>query len=276
MELGLLWTGLIVHAASGYVLWRLWQARRNWSLSHALGWLAAAWLAWLVSGLAVLADWPTRPWRYVALAVTAGAGVAVFGARRPNLFAWDFVVAGLLAVLALPLLEPGLSAAEWSLDEPRSLFLALLLAVAVLNYLPTRWGPLAAGAGAVLLVEVAHLSRAAGWSQNLPWPPGTSLFLLGSLFWLGLLWSSLGGGRSRPHELTKLWREFRDSYGLVWGQRALEQFNSAAAHAGMVTRLGWRGVLPTASASAREEEALHLLGAVLKRFLPAARPEQSG
>ena len=89
-----------------YPLGRAWLANRRSSLAHALAWAALAWLAWL--GVALAEAWglgvPVAA-RYVALCLTGCAGVAVLGARRPGVVAWNFVVLGLLVVLLLPLAE---------------------------------------------------------------------------------------------------------------------------------------------------------------------------
>ena len=60
------------------------------SSDHALIWAVAAWAAWMT---AALVD-GTSTW--VALALTASAGAAVLGARRPGVVPWNFVVAALL------------------------------------------------------------------------------------------------------------------------------------------------------------------------------------
>src|SRR5882724_5107505 len=88
----------ILSAAALYPLWRAWRANRGTALGHAVGWAAAAWAAFLFGGNGALG-------RYVALSLTGCAGVAVLGARRPHVGAWDFVVGSLLAVLLLPVAQ---------------------------------------------------------------------------------------------------------------------------------------------------------------------------
>src|SRR5437016_13832974 len=87
-----------------YPLWRAWRANRRTSLIQALHWAILSWVAW---GLALLvADrWPAESAKvtcYLALCLTGCAGVAVLGARRPGLGAWNFVVLALLAINLLP------------------------------------------------------------------------------------------------------------------------------------------------------------------------------
>ena len=89
-------------AAAVYPLWRAWRANRGTALAHAVGWAVAAWAAWLA---AFLFGGDGALGRYVALSLTGCAGVAVLGARRPHVGAWNFVVASLLAVLLLPVAQ---------------------------------------------------------------------------------------------------------------------------------------------------------------------------
>src|SRR5882724_4417194 len=110
----------------------LW-ANRTTSLFHALVWSLVAWLSW---GVAFLLDDAERagldPGRYCALCLTGCAGVAVLGARRPHVFAWNFVVLGLFAVMVLPLVETSIIGTH-SLDGLRIFFLIGTIAVGILN-----------------------------------------------------------------------------------------------------------------------------------------------
>ncbi len=85
-----------------YPLWRAWRANRRTTLRHAIGWSTATWAAWV--GAAGLGP-DAALVRYLALALTGCAGVAVLGARRPIVAAWNFVVASLLVVLLWPVVE---------------------------------------------------------------------------------------------------------------------------------------------------------------------------
>src|SRR5437763_11762318 len=126
-----------------YPLWRAWRGNRRTSLAHAVGWAAAAWTAWcgtLLLGATADPGTDPTPGRYLALCLTGCAGVAVLGARRPGVGAWNLVVGGLLAVMLLPLAE-SLIADKQPLDGLRTAFLATTLAVGVLHYLPTRLAP---------------------------------------------------------------------------------------------------------------------------------------
>src|SRR5262245_23658266 len=89
-----------------YPLARAWLANRHTSLGHTVMWACLAWLAWLTawwSAMTQESDGATV--RYAALCLSCCPGIAVLGARRPNVAPWDLVVAGMLAVMLWPLLE---------------------------------------------------------------------------------------------------------------------------------------------------------------------------
>jgi hypothetical protein len=259
----LAWT---LFATAGWPVGRAWRAAHMTSLRHAWFWLVAAWLAWLLLGPVVWTDGATAPWRHLALSLSACALTAVLGARMPGMAAWNFVVAGLLVTLLLPLAEQRWSAAAWSLDEPRSLFFGFVLAVGVLNHVPTRRGLSAILFGGVAALELYLLQPSTAGTDS-----GSSLAFtftaLAGAIWLAWL-------LRRPEPTTspgQLFLRFRDRYGMVWGMRVVEQFNAAAMNEGWTVRLGWTGThtTPDGRRAPSEAEVNHLLRAVLKRFMPS-------
>jgi hypothetical protein len=259
----------VILVTGAYPLWRAWRANRRTTLRHTLAWALAAWAAWVV---ALLADWrgqaPGPPAvRYFALCLTACAVIGVLGARRPGVGPWNFVLVGLLAVLLLPLAE-GLGTLH--LTWPRILFLAGALAVGVLNYLPTRLGPVALLFGAGWGLELAGVLPAEGVPEAVRrvLPVGGLLLALGP--WAAYVQM---GWRPRPAaEFDRLWLGFRDRFGVMWAQRLTEQFNRAAANAGWPVCLRWPGLRLTPGAAlpapAVQEEIVATLRALLKRFGP--------
>jgi hypothetical protein len=241
---------------SAYPLARAWLVHRRTTLVHALTWAALAWLAWAgVMVAELLAGNEGMALRYNALVLTGCAGVAVLGARRPGVGAWNFVVLGLLVVLLLPLAE-GFGRLHLSL--PRLLFLAGTLAVGFLNYVPTRLWP----AALLLAVGCGLELRSLTVGEDGP-ALGIGRLALAAAPWVAFL---LMRRRALP-EPDQTWLRFRDSFGGLWGERLREQFNRAAANAGLTGRLGWGGLH---GASAAEREALHAtLRALLRRFGPA-------
>ena len=245
---------LVLVVTSGYPLWRAWAAGRGTTLGHALTWAALAWLAWLLVRSAEVAVGPASPEaRYAALCATACAGVAVLEPRRPGVTAWHLVTGGLLCVLLLPLAEGW---GRLSLRAEWVLFVAGVLGVGCLNYLPTRLAP------AALLVGLGCGAELASVVAGRPGPPFGRL-ALALAPWAGLASVALRPGVSS--ELDRQWLTFRDRFGGLWGLRVREQFNGAARNAGWQPRLGWGGIRPPGGAT---DDALALLRSLLKRFGP--------
>jgi hypothetical protein len=265
--------GLILMSGA-YPLWLAWRGNRRTTLLQAVNWSLAAAVAWL--GAVALCGPDAGPARretvrYLALCVTGCAGVAVLGARRPGVGAWNFVLLGLLAVMLLPLVQ-GLLLGSHALDTVRLLFLGATLGVGVLNYLPTRFAPAALLVAAGCGWEILSLSKAPAGLSVGPFEPGW--LCLGLAPWAGLLgWWAAPVPRS---EFDRIWLDFRNRFGLVWGLRLREQFNNAAANAGWTVTLAWQGLLRLAGGAAQEpqeqESILAALRALLRRFGPDEPP----
>src|SRR5437870_10972643 len=103
----MLWLTCAVMLTAAFPLVRAWGASRRSTLLQAVYWAWAAWAGWLLTFVAAaLGDIEESALgRHLALSLTACAGVAVLGARRPGVTAWNFVVCGLLAVLLLPVAQ---------------------------------------------------------------------------------------------------------------------------------------------------------------------------
>jgi hypothetical protein len=241
------------------------RANRRTTLFHAIVWAVIAWLSWgLAFSSGELDRTGMEPVRYCALGLTGCAGVAVLGARRPHVVAWNFVVLGLFGVMGLPLVESQFLGTD-PVDALRIFFLTVILAVGILNYLPTRLAPaaflllLCCGAEMIFLfapescfgeAEIVHILL-----TTAPW-----------IAWLCLL--KRGPSRS---EFDQLWLDFRDRWGFVWGQRLREQFNNAAQHSGWPVKLYWQGLVPgerdAALTPEERKKMLETLRAALQRFI---------
>lgn len=250
----------IVLVSAVYPLLRAWQANRRTSLLQTMSWATAAWAAWV---------WALYPGRtpefavmptYIALSLTACAIIGVLGARWPGAAAWNFVLAGLLALLLVPVAEALASDRDLSLGDVRTLFLTATLAVGLVNYLPTRLAlpmlTLFFGCAGAILALAEHEGTVDSAMSVLPW----SRLAVAVSPWLAYAVMRRRRQRSRADEL---WLGFRDRYGWFWGQRLREQFNCAAANAGYDFVLGWQGLRGQPQADAA---AVELLQALLKRF----------
>ncbi len=241
-----------------YPLGVVWVRNGATTLRHPLLWAWLAWLIWLVvvGGGAIWPESDGPLGYYFALCVTAGAGVAVLGARRPTALAWHFVVVSLLAVLLLPVAG---GFGKLRLNGICLTFLGATLAMALLNYLPTALAP-----AVVLLAAACGLELAGLAKVGLPdWLTGFGRCLVGLTPWLAL--AALGLRRKPETEFDRTWLRFRDRFGVVWGQRTREQFNRAAANAGWPVTLAWHGLQASGDVPP-DPAALETLRALLKRF----------
>jgi hypothetical protein len=259
----------LIFLTAAYPLYRAWQANRRTSLTHAVHWAVAAWAAWEI-GICLGGRSPAGTMTlYAALCVTGCAGVAVLGARRPLAGPWSFVVLGLLAVLLLPVAEAAVLGHPLRLESFRAVFLAATLAVGVLNYVPTRLG----WAAILLALGCAYEMFRSVTPTD---PAAPALRPVGTAEWLVLVpWVAYASMRLRtpsPSEFDRIWLDFRDRFGLVWGQRLREQFNRSAFHAGWPVVLRWRGLRLTPGSALPEpgvqREMVATLGMLMKRFGP--------
>jgi hypothetical protein len=256
------WLFLLLMLAGTYPWLKAWLAVRKSSLVHALAWTMAAWLGWIL----VFAGPEGESFRCLALCLTACAGVAVLGARRPHVAAWNFVVAGLLAVMALPLLE-NLVLGSRPIGEVRIIFLAGTLLIVLGNFVPTCF---------VVAAILAVLGCAGQMSVLLSGDDVPAVFSPGSQFALALVpWAGWAcwALRRRPHtELERRWLDFRDCFGAMWSLRVREQFNRAAEHAGWPVLLTWSGLTPKPSTvpSNVDAEMAADFQALIKRFADVA------
>jgi hypothetical protein len=255
----------LLFGSGAYPFWQAWRANRRTSLLPAVYWALAAWLAWggtfaaVELGQAGAMDAS----RYLALCLTACAGVAVLGARRPGVEAWNLVVVGLLAVLLLPMAEGFLTGTIVPSGGFRLFFLGATIAIGVLNYLPTRLGL----AGMLLAIgcagELAKLMKSGILHMPEQWPLSQVALVL--VPWAA--WGVVGGVPPSVSEINQLWFGFRDRYGLVWAQRLREQFNNGASHAGWPVVLRWQGLQIQAGSTPPDADLLKTnLLALMKRF----------
>lgn len=184
----------------------------------------------------------------------------MLGGRRPHLTAWNFVVLGLLAVMVLPLVEKTFIGTQ-SLDWLRITFLAITLGVSVLNYLPTRFGPSAFLAGIGCAAEMIAIAA------PVPLPRGMESDVLRSCLLAAPALGLVCLFPAATNDLDRTWRDFRDAWGLVWGERVREQFNRSAANAALPVHLTWFGVKYTRPIDATLQAAVRdTLRALLSRF----------
>ncbi len=233
-------------AAVGFAaLWRGFRAVGSTTLRAPWWWAASSLLAVAASEMVITV---------LHLGQTAGAAqlrlatstttflplIALLGAKRPQDRAWQFIVFAFWLMLAMPAGQAWLLRPEYPpvMHGLWSCFVLLLAVIGVTNYLLTRFWP------AALLVAAGQIVL--HWPY-LPLTDGTQPDGL-SLWGLGLLASALVASaaigrrrRARSDPLDRLWIDFRNQYGVVWGLRVAERINASAATRGWDVSLGWQG-----------------------------------
>ena len=181
----------------------------------------------------------------LAAAVTTFCPVmAQLGAKRPQDRAWQLIVFSLWVVLAMPVAEAFVHQRSEQLNvrDARILFLWVLVAMGLLNNLPTRFG------FSALLFAMGQLCL---FSNHLPFVP-MRLGTVGVMCGLGLLVSALGivvAGWPRPHVAAspedRVWLDFRDMFGMMWALRVADRLNTASESFGWNVVLRWYGFRDT-------------------------------
>jgi len=219
---------IVILASAAVPLAVAWQANRNTTLRHALAWAGLAWMSWLAFGF-----WPGMLTAYASLTLTCCAGLAVFGARRPGLVAWDFIVASLLVILWLGWAEGLIAGTELKLGTVRLTFLTILLATVVLNYLLTSSRAAAMCLALASAFILSDMFATEFRNVNL------AILSVGTAPWYA--WLELKVCPGHRTFADRQWLAFRDRFGVVWAMRVREQFNCVAKNAGWSVRLGWSG-----------------------------------
>lgn len=235
-------------------------------------WLGIAWC--LLAGCEYITWSDERlvaaKWRYLATVSTYCPAMALLGAKRPQDRGWQFIVATLWLVLALPALQSlALTpSAPWQLHPAFNVLLVVLTLMQVTNYLPTRYGWSAVLSGCAQGAFLWREAEQAG-SHTALWPWSLAI-------------ASLLLARGVPRERSEygwnvVWRDFRNAYGCVWGLRVAERVNQVASETTTSSRLEWHGFASSAPASTGEESATQVacldaaqevaLRGILRRFV---------
>jgi hypothetical protein len=147
-------------------------------------------------------------------------------------------------------LHPGQNLA---LGDARAWFLWVLIALGLVNYLPTRF------AAAAVLLAAGQVVALSPYLELVHRPLFENAPLVGLVLVVGALlaaWIAARWQRSAANELVRLWLEFRDAFGLLWGLRLQERINAVAKQNGWSVELTWGGF--------RAAET----GAIVKEFEP--------
>jgi hypothetical protein len=179
--------------------------------------------------------------RFASAALTFCPMMAVLGAKRPQDRAWQFIVLSMWGIVTLPAIEslalrPGQAL---SIQGVRFAFLAGLILLGVLNWLPTRlWAT-------AILVGLGQATLFAPYvGLELVEPPPLLRALAGIWFVFAtaiFLWKVRLGPRHGCPGNDRVWRDFRDQFGALWALRVLERVNASVVMNQWPFRLFWTG-----------------------------------
>ena len=209
--------------------------------------------------------------RFVAAAATFSPLMAVLGAKRPQHWGWQWVVASLWAVLVWPAGQAALAGTGMDLFVAWKLFLLALVGMGLVNYLPTRYW------SAAMLVAVGQLALL--W--EFLWPhqqqpidhlplAGLASFLAATVAaFLSHRWNAKNQESNTLESHTTRWLSFRDAFGLLWGLRILGRVNETAELKKWPMRLHWNGFQLEANTSPSETQLQELddaFATLMRRF----------
>ncbi|HZZ74198.1 MAG TPA: hypothetical protein VFE24_18325 [Pirellulales bacterium] len=254
----------------------------SWAVVALLGLIAMAIpTQWYTNGEALL---QLAPLHYaVAIGVFCPC-IALFGAKRPQHRAWQWIVLSFWAVMAMPAGEALLFNRGFDVGNVRGYFILILIAAGLMNHLATRFGI------AVLLFTAGQIVLLRPYFPEALFEPtdiidrnwdkfGIVLFGAAGIW----LWLLSRPARRRP-PLQRLWLDFRNLYGAAWSIRLEQRFNATAEQAAWPVRLGWRGFSATGAEAERPAAGVDRLPpaaqqefrSLLRRFVSPAWIERRG
>jgi hypothetical protein len=229
----LLWLGTL-----GVLIWACIRLRDT-TLAWPLAWCVGAWLLFTQAMLFLSqSDFP----QYVAAVAAITPSLAMLGAKRPQNGAWQFIVVTLVGVLLFPILR-GYAFGNYRTDV-HPLFrwlIAIHIVVGVVNHLATRYAIPALLIGAAqyfICSPYLPFATNPGWGEYYY----AMMLIVGGCY--SATWIAMRGPAGAPIPGTsRLWRDFRDAYGLVWGLRVAERLNAAAAKHRWRVEFTWSGIV---------------------------------
>lgn len=179
--------------------------------------------------------------RFAAAASTLCPLVAVLGAKRPQNRGWQWIVLSLWIIVVWPaaqaLAHPAGPRVE--LFTPWKLFVAGLVAMVPLNYLPTRYwlaSLLVAAGQFILFSDYLGLSAMNEWQL----PTAVACFFISAVTVTMSRKEQVQTDRTLEND-TARWLRFRDSFGAFWAIRVMQRVNETAGLRNWPVRLTWSG-----------------------------------
>jgi hypothetical protein len=232
-------------------LWTL-----TWTFDHLLGLLSRS-----------VAD---HLW-YAAAVVALCPAIAVLGSRRPGIRVWTgFILVPLLFALGWPVMTLWVQGSEvrgLQLETPQVVGYLLVLVMGAGNYFGTRhtFSGMSYFAANTLLV-LSSSSACPVWLSDRWWSR------LGAMGCMALAVVTAGRtalqSTSGLDRFDRLWLDFFDQFGVVWGRRIQDRVNFVAAKEGWPARLELHGIVwNSASDPSTEARIEHTFRWLLRRFV---------
>ena len=166
---------------------------------------------------------------YVCAVLALCPPMAVLGSRRPGTRVWTwFIVFPMLLALCWPIMALRLQGSELrglQLETPQLIAFGLVLVMGVGNYCGTKYTLPALIYGASILAIVVSCSTIApGWCRD---RTATRFWSMSAM----ALAISVSAQSTRPAGRTRfdrLWLDFFDTFGIVWGRRIQDRVNFLA------------------------------------------------
>ena len=254
---------------AGVTVWRGGSVLRETTVYAAWKWGIAAtffWgLVWVLDSCGKLFSSAVSDHLWYGCAVLSVCPpIAVLGSRRPGNRVWtQFILFPMLLALAWPLMALRLQGSEFRelyLETPQLIGMFLVLVMGIGNYCGTRHTLSALIYGtSVLAVVLTCSARAGGWitdrSSVREWST-----LGAAIAMIFVLRSGHPIGQSR---FDRVWFDFLDTFGIVWGRRIQDRINFVAEKEGWPVRLvshGFVSIHPAASMSLDSNDMTEVVG----------------
>lgn len=287
MEVPTAITGAIVTFVLALAWRAVFAARRTLratTLHSAWLWAVSALAAWTVSwvsdhGMRVASASLSDHLWYASAVLALCPPMAVLGSRRPGTRVWSwFIQFPLLLVLGWPVVALWLQGSELSglqLETPQLAAFLLVLIMGAGNYCGTRFTlPILCYAAACGIVVVSSSVACPAWMENRWWARMSAMGLLV----LAILLASRSGaqGSRATNRFDRLWFDYFDTFGVVWGRRIQDRVNFIAHKEQWPARLELHGLVWSDTPAVASDRATiearieHTFRWLLRRFVDSS------
>lgn len=244
-------------------------------------WCVSAFALWTISwasdyGLRVAASSLADHLWYASAVLALCPPIAVLGSRRPGTRVWTwFIQFPLLLVLGWPVISLWLQGSEvrgLQLETPQLAAFLLVLIMGAGNYCGTRFTlPILSYATACGILVASSSDSCPAWLTDRWW---ARLWATGLLVLAILLASrSSDRGSQATDRFNRLWLDFFNTFGVVWGRRIQDRVNFIAEKEQWPARLELHGFVWADSSTdspdraATEARIEHTFRWLLRRFV---------